>query len=163
MMIVLTRKKFDAICWGLEEPGSHIAIWFLNSIVFHATISGVYFIGINDFLEDRYVVDSVAVPMDEIDEVEVLREMVANKVDLKSYDWKYFSWLLWRVILLKLFRKPIPNTIGSENNSAILCNEAISLLPKRLNIDFDKTRAATPYRTLKAIRESLDGKVLDAS
>ena len=165
MKIILTVDtrlggEDDVITWGLEEPASHFAIVFFDCIVFHAHFWGVGFDGINEVLEHRRIVDIIDIPLSLDEEIEVVRNIKTKKHDNKSYDYLFFLWLAWRVVLLKLFDKKVPDEVGLQSKTGLLCNEAFSILPDRIKNKYkiDPKKAVTPYKTMQLLRKTIDGK-----
>ena len=170
MKVVLTVDtringgKSDLVTWGLEEGSSHFALVFFDSIVFHAHFFGVGFDGIADTLSHRKIVDEFEIPLKERTELDVLRHISEKKHELKYYDYRFFLWLCWRVLLLKLLRIPIPNKKRYQSKNGLLCNEALSVLPKQIRqrFAFDPEMAVTPEKTMKILREVSSGSVSKA-
>lgn len=154
MKIVFTRStllgKFDLITWGLEEPVSHVGIEFLNTFVFHSTLWGVEVLSKNDFYEHRQKVFSVGYDIPEDIQFKILK-FLATKYTKRSYDWKFFWWLVWQAFKLKFFRKPIPNKVVVQDRRAVLCTEALELLPDNIRPKYDASTATTPYRLYRML------------
>lgn len=149
MRILFTRStllggKEDLITWGLNEPVSHVAIDFKGAVGHSSWSHGVDILPLSELLRTRKIIYSIDVPATD-EEGKYFLDRVQENIDRK-YDFRFFFWLVWRGILKKFFRIPVPDKIESEDSAAVLCSEILDYLPPDIRPKYDKTRATTPFK-----------------
>lgn len=151
MKIIWSKaKSHDPICFVLEEPVSHMALCFFDSIVFHSTFWGVDILSRQDFEANREIVFTMTLPIKDIEEQNLMVYLAATQTH-KHYDWPFFFWLCKVALLHKLIRRPMPEKIQVQSRGQILCTEIIELLPDGILPSYDKSRAVTPFRLFKLL------------
>lgn len=158
MKLVFTRSKllgsFDLIVWGLNEPCSHVAVVFEDKFVVHSSIFGVALDGLCEFYSHREKVFELDYPLPEMMEKYLLHSIVKSKTLLRRYDYKYFFWLFWRGILLKLFRIPLPDRVKVQSRKHTICHEIFDLVSDP-RIDRSKLKdCVTPFRLYEALSKA---------
>src|SRR3972149_5686290 len=113
MKLIWTKSKAPLsvlIRWGLNEPVSHFAIVFDDFLVFHSNLVGVHMVSMNRFLKSTaqivYEKNYAMVLEDE----EAIYRAIISKHDGEPYDFGAFFYFIWRVLLHKFFKTPVPAT-----------------------------------------------------
>lgn len=149
MKLLFTRStllggKEDLITWGLEEPVSHFAIEYKGAVAHSSWSHGVDILPLSELLRSRRIIFEIEVPATPAEAGEFFNR-VQERIN-RRYDFKFFFWLVWRGILKKIFRIPVPDKIEEEHSYAFLCTEILELLPDSIKPRYDKTRATTPFK-----------------
>lgn len=116
------------IMWGLNEPVSHFAFIFDNSIVFHSDLTGMHISWLSSFLNTHDIVYEIDLQLS-LEQEETIYQGVITKYDGSGYDYGAFVYFGWRAFLKKCFGKPMPNSNPWGSKDRYLCDEAIQLLP----------------------------------
>jgi hypothetical protein len=141
------------IMWGLNEPVSHFAICFDDTIVFHSDLTGMHISWFATFQKTHKVVYSVDVQLPLEQEEEIYKSLI-TKYDGSGYDYGAFCYFIYRAALLKFFKKPLPNTNPWGSKTRFLCDEEIQLLPTEIvGEEIKKMDLAmrSPFMVLKLI------------
>ena len=124
----LLGQSDDIITWGLEEPVSHFSVQVGDEVGHSSWDKGIDMMSLEDLLKTRKIIYSIHIPASEQECADFMNNINEN-ID-KRYDFRFFFWLLWRVILKKFFRIPVPDEIKSEDSRAWLCTEIIDFIPE---------------------------------
>lgn len=130
MRLLWTKSKLplgSIITWGLEEPVSHFAVEFFDSIIIHSNMTGVHPIMVKDFLKTSEIVYEKRYEPGEFLENRLMVQILKNYWG-KKYDWKWFFGLVKHAVVFKLFRKPVPMEIKSRSRDRFLCTEVAQFL-----------------------------------
>lgn len=130
MKILFTKSSLPLsklIRWGFNEPTSHVAIMFDNKLVFQSNLLGVGLEGIYRFQAAAEIVFTIDVPMNLKSEEQIYQNLL-SQYDGKSYDFKAFAYFGYRVILKKLFGKPMPDKNSWQRPDAFLCDGLLAAL-----------------------------------
>lgn len=119
------------ITWGLDEPVSHFAIVFDDKIVFHSDLSGLHVEWFSAFMKNRTIVFEKQIDIT-LEQEEYIYQNVISKYHGSSYDFGAFAYFIWRGILKKFFKKPMPNSNPWASKKRFICDEVIQLLPEEL-------------------------------
>lgn len=141
------------IMWGLNEPVSHFAICFDNSIVFHSDLTGMHISWLPTFLEEHKIVYTVDLELP-LEQEEAIYQSVITKYDGSGYDYGAFAYFIWRAALLKFFKMPLPNSNPWGSKTRFLCDEEIQILPDDIvGAEIKKMDLAmrSPFEVLKLI------------
>ena len=151
------RKGIDVVKWGLGEDCSHFGLEFSSGWVSHWTVGGYRFEKQEKFYETRKIVHAIHHKLPGAAEVYIYNKL-NDKHAPKRYDWYYVMWLFWNSINRVLFKIPIPKTGTSDSKNALICHEAIELVPKEFlpkfyqSIDFNQEAINTPHRLYEVIK-----------
>jgi hypothetical protein len=135
------------IRWAFNEPVSHFAVVMDGKIVFHSNLLGAHLNWWSNFSKHCEVVLRKDLDLTLIQEESVYQSLI--QIEGKPYDWSAFFYFIYRGLLLRLFKIPIPETNIQKNDGGFLCVEiakcfeGIVTLPKDLSI-------VTPYKLWKA-------------
>lgn len=130
MTLLWTKSKLPtgaAITWMLDEPCSHFAILFANSIVLHSNFSGVHVERLADFSKQCHIIYKKEYDIPFIGESALFLKILRNYFG-KRYDWKWFFSLLYYAFLNKVFDRAIPANIKWQSRYRFLCTEMAPLL-----------------------------------
>lgn len=131
MKLIFTKSKLPLsklIRWGLNEPASHFAIVFDNSIVFHSNLTGTHVDWYNHFkssCEIAYELD-YNLPLEA---EESIYQSILNKNTGKSYDFGGFFYFIWRALLNKCFGFKFPEINKWSKEGKFLCTGLAAELP----------------------------------
>lgn len=117
--------------WGLDEPISHFAVVFDNSIVFHSDLTGLHIQWFKTFLKTHEVVYELDYSPG-LEQEEAIYQGVLNAYDGRGYDYGAFVYFAWRALLKKLFNKPMPEKNPLGHKDRYLCDEVVQLLPDEI-------------------------------
>lgn len=119
------------IMWGLDEPVSHFAVVFDNSIVFHADLMGVHIQWYKSFLKTHEVVFQIDYNPG-LEKEEEIYQGVLDAYDGASYDYGAFAYFAWRAFLKKFLNKPMPEVNPWGHKDKYLCDEVVQLFPDEI-------------------------------
>jgi hypothetical protein len=117
------------IKWGLNSKGSHIALCFFDKLVVHSSVFGVELQWFNTFKKHYKIVKEKEIVMIAGKE-HVLLDSLMDEDDDDSYDYPAFFYFVWRGLLLKLFKIPLPSKNKFDQANSNLCTELILRIPK---------------------------------
>lgn len=141
------------IMWGLDEPVSHFAICFDDTIVFHSDLTGMHISWKATFDKTHATVYSVDIELP-LEQEEAIYKSIITQYDGSGYDYGAFAYFCWRAALYKFFKKPLPNTNPWGSTHRFLCDEEIQILPAEIvGEEIKKMDLAmrSPYMVLKLI------------
>lgn len=153
MKIIFTRNSLPFskfLRWGLKEPVSHMAIVFDDKIVFHSNFKGVHIEWFETFKKSNEVVFEIIINMNLEDE-ERLYQRVITAYDGKSYDYTGLLYLLYHMILNKVFKKQLPTDNKWASNNNYFCIELLNLF-EQITIGTN-VEVSTPYQVYKLLKE----------
>lgn len=130
-----------SIRWLFNEPVSHFAIVFDNSLVFHSNLLGVHLAWFNYFKNKNDIIYSKEIILDIENEEKFYRKIV-DKYYGKNYDFKAFFYFAYRGLLKKFFNIPVPDKNTFQDNDEFLCTGLASLFFDT-SIDYE---IITPYQ-----------------
>lgn len=114
-----------------KETPSHFAIVFDDRWVFHSRMSqGVHVEPYYHFKKKNTVLCSLkreTCTMGEI-ECQLLQDQLVRKAYGRKYDKWAIAYFIWRIILKKLFNRPIPDKNKWESKNKWFCNELFELI-----------------------------------
>lgn len=119
------------IMWGLDEPVSHFAVLFNDSIVFHSDLTGLHIQWYKSFLKTHDVVFELEYSPS-LQKEEVVFQSIVDLNDGKGYDYGAFLYFAWRGVLKKFFKRPMPDKNPWGSKDRYLCDEVIQLLPNEI-------------------------------
>lgn len=132
MKVLLVKSNLigsKLISWGLDSEGSHIALSFLDKLVVHSTSSGVNLQWQKTFKEHYVIVKEKECPLVRGKEFNLLNS-VLDEDDNKKYDWLALIYFLWRGLLRKFFKIPLPRKNKFDQAKGRLCTEMIKWVPE---------------------------------
>lgn len=163
MKIVFSKNSSilsKLIRWVFDEPVSHMAIVFNEDsgcgVVFQSNLLGCHIMWLKSFYKKNNILiqKSYGLPLEL--ENSVWSDLV-NKLDGKPYDYKGALYLLWRGLLHKFFRLPIPETNPWNDSGAYFCDELYEALPDI----FDEVEGGVSMRTPFMLSQKLtEGRCL---
>lgn len=130
MRLLWTKSTLPAgplICWGLEEPVSHFAIEFFDSIILQSNFFGVHVLHKKDFDKHSIEVYAKRLDMDFTGEA-VLLATIMQKYYGAKYDWKWFFNMCFNVVKKKLFRIKHNDEIRWRSRDKFLCTEVVEFM-----------------------------------
>lgn len=122
-----SKPLSKAIRWATGEECSHFAICLDRRIVFHSDLRGVHITWLQDFAKSRDIIHSLAIKDLSLEtEESIYQAMIATTG--RMYDYCGLLYFGYRLVLLKLFGKPLPfvNVWGSAHLD--MCIEISSVL-----------------------------------
>ena len=134
MQICFTKSKLPLsklIRWLSGDPVSHVVIVFDDEFAIHSNLYGVQLNWYHTMLKHMTVVYTIDYKLSLKKEEEIYRSMLDN-FDGRNYDWPAFMYLLWRGLLWKFFKKPLPIKSLWSDQDGYLCTEIAGKLPKWL-------------------------------
>lgn len=134
MKVVFTKSNLPVsklICWGLDEPVSHLAFVFDNKFVIQSSFFGVELQWLNTFIKHNDIIQMIEIPLT-LEKEEVVYRSIIDNFDDSAYDYQFFFYLFWNGLLRKLFGKPLPNYNPYSNNGQFICFELLDVLPNWL-------------------------------
>lgn len=131
-----------AIMWGLDEPCSHVAMVFFQSIVFHSTLAGIHLEPLVTFLEKNEIVYEIDIEVKHGKERELFDKVSKERFG-GSYDMSAFLYFGWRVFLKKFFNKPLPLSNKFNSRRDEFCVEFAATV---LGMDEIDTSMMSPYQ-----------------
>lgn len=157
MKIIFTKGNSilsKLICWGLNEPVSHVAFVFDDKIVFHSNLLGLHIEWFNTFKKKCQIIFEIDYNTDLENEEDIYQEVISIN-DGKSYDFAAFFYFIWRGFLYKFFNKPIPIVNKWNNEHQDLCVEVIRYFNKQLPIK--DLSIISPYKLYLILKEEQHG------
>jgi hypothetical protein len=154
MKLVWTRSKLPLsrfICWGLNEPVSHMAVVMDQKIAFDASFSGADWNGYKKHFEGREVVFELECELGSAQEELVYDKL--NEVEGSRYDYTAFAYFLFRATLYRLFKIAMPTRNKWSVKRAYLCVGVMSALPGSvtMGVDFKNAEILSPYKIYLAL------------
>jgi len=151
-----------AIRWGLNEPVSHFALQF-GPLVVHSNLLGVQVTTSNEFRKHAEIIYELKHETTK-EKHALLFLDVCNFVG-RPYDWGAFIYFIWRAILWRLFKNPIPKRNPWGDRGAFLCTEIYTIVASHLPgvqapQDLD---LVSPYKLYLILKESNIGQSNDTS
>ncbi len=135
MKLVWTKSRlvFSQIIRGqLGQDCSHFALVFnspAGGLMFQSNLLGAHTTFFKSALKSMTVVHSLDLPLSTEEENAVWDEAV-DLFDGQPYDWGAFFYFCWRVILKKVFRRPIPKKNAWARDNQNLCVELFNIVKK---------------------------------
>ena len=129
MRLLWTRSKLPAgplICWGLEEPVSHFAVEFFDTMILQSNFFGVNLVHKKDFDHFSIEVYAKRLDIDFTGEAALLALILQNYYG-KAYDWKWFFNMVWSALKFKITRKKDDSIIWRSRDK-FLCTEVVEFL-----------------------------------
>lgn len=117
--------------WGLDEPVSHFAVLFDDKIVFHSDLTGVHISWYQTFLKTHTVVFEKKLNLS-LEKEEEIYQNIITKYDGDGYDYTGFLYFVWRGVLKKFFKKPMPLVNKWGSKKGFLCTEMVEVLPDEI-------------------------------
>ncbi len=161
MKLIWTRSDIlsdeqDLITWAFGHRSSHFAIAFFDeAIFFHSHWRGITIDEYYEFWSKRIKVYEIDVPIEEDEEVEVLKTMI-DLHGMLEYDYKFLWWLIKTGAKKKLLSIAPPFFIGEQNPDATICHEALELLPEPFRPEIDFKRAVMPDDLYLMVRDAYE-------
>lgn len=151
MTLIWTSSKLPLsklIQWAFNEPTSHFGIVFDNGIIFHSNLAGTHVEWFKTFTKKCEIVFSKYYDLS-LEEEEQIFQNILTTYDDRSYDFIGFLYFGWRALLLKLFKKPLPEKNKWNSGKSYLCTELAGTLPDNIVSNSVKKRdlsIITPYK-----------------
>jgi hypothetical protein len=153
MKIVFTRNNLPFsrfLRWGLKEPVSHMAIVFDDKLVFHSNFKGVHIEWFETFKKSNEIVFEICIDMN-LDQEEKLYQRIITAYDGKSYDYMGLLYLVYKMVMNKGFKTPLPTDNKWASNNNYFCIELLSLF-EQITIDTN-LEVSSPYSVYKLLKE----------
>ena len=118
------------IRWGLSTDCSHFLIVFnspAGGLCFHSNLLGTHPKFWKNTKKQLSVVHEIDLDLP-IEVEDRVWDIVVDRYDGKGYDFKAFAYLGWRIILKKLFNKPMPVKNKWAEDQKFLCDEIYAAL-----------------------------------
>lgn len=150
MKIIWTKGNSilsKAICWGLDEPVSHVAIVFDDKIVFHSNLLGVHLNWLDTFKKHSEIIYTIDYPMSLEKEEAVYQRLI--KHDERPYDYSSFFYFGLCILKKKFLGIPIPEKNPVDNPNADLCYELCNALNGLLFNKDIEGKLISPYTLYK--------------
>lgn len=119
------------IRWGYKEDCSHFAICFDDFLVFHSNLVGVHMTTLDEFQQSATVVHEIDIPLTLESEEKIYKDIIP-RFNKKKYDFGAFLYLAYRLVLLRLFGKPLPVSNPWGDKDKFICTEMVTVLPSYL-------------------------------
>lgn len=117
------------ICWGLEEPVSHVVFEFqYYHICYHShLVGGVQRMTLTQRDRDYIIVREIEMGSTHPGQE---REMINafNAVLRSSWDYRAGLYFAWRAILKKFFKRPYPRLNLGDRYGAMMCTECFYIV-----------------------------------
>ena len=145
MKLIWTRSKSPLsvlIRWALGTDCSHFAFVFNSpsgGLMFEANLLGTHPRFFKNALKHMEVVHQIDVELPLAMEDKVW-DTIVDELDGKGYDFKAFIYFSWRALLLKIFKRPLPDKNKWQDPSRPLCVaivNAVQHIGIKLPDDFD--------------------------
>ena len=159
MKIIFTRSSLilsRIIRFLSGEPVSHMAIVFDDKLLFQSNLLGVKLSWFATFKRHSEIVYTLDYDLGLLDQEQIYQSIITN-FDGKDYDYGAFLYFMWRGILLKLFKTPLPKRNAWGSPDRYLCDELVHVLPEPLRIDSD-VDLMTPYQVYLELKRRKDGQ-----
>jgi hypothetical protein len=114
-----------------ESISSHFGILFFDRVVLHSNFAnGVHFEPYYTFKKKNDVLSAFKRCNCELSLIEstLLFDQLVRKTYGASYDFGAICFFIWRVLLKKIFGKPIPDKNKWESKSKWFCNEIFEIV-----------------------------------
>lgn len=153
MKIIFTKNHLPLskfIRWGLNEPVSHMAVVFDDKIVFHSNFKGIHIEWFETFKKSNEIVYEVNFNLT-LDKEEEIYQDIITKNDGKGYDYAALLYLVYKGLMHKMFKTPLPTDNKWASKNKFFCIELLSLF-KQIEIDTN-IEVSTPYQVYKLLKE----------
>lgn len=155
MVICFSKSKMPLsklIRWLSGDPVSHVIIVFDEKFAIHSNLYGVHLDWFNSLEKHVDIVYKLEYKLSLKREEEVYRSLLDN-FDGRSYDWPAFFYLLWRGLLWKFLKKPLPSKNPWNEKDGYLCTEIAGCLPKWLTgLETTDYSLVTPYKLYEMLK-----------
>lgn len=142
------------IRWGLGQTCSHFIIAFDDAICFHSYMTGCDLEFLDTIKERAEIVYEIPLSLSQEDE-ELIYQNLVKRFYKKRYDYLALLYFIYRGILYKLFKSPIPTHNAWGRKNSFLCTEVAYCLPYKV-LPFKSDLAMTsPDELYKLISESI--------
>lgn len=139
MRMIWTRSKqpFSRVIRGqLGQDCSHFALVFdavAGGLMFESNLLGAHPKFLKTSLKHIEIVHSIDLPLS-IEKEDAVWEDIVNRFDGQPYDWGAFFYFCWRVVLKKLFWRPIPKKNAWARDGENLCIELFEAVKKHTKL-----------------------------
>ena len=118
------------IRWGLKTDCSHFAIVFespAGGLMFESNLLGTHPKFFKTAKEHMTVVHQIYLPLS-VDVENTVWDIIVDKYDSKSYNFRAFLYFCWRGILKRVFGKPFPLKSKWSTPGSDLCGQVYQAL-----------------------------------
>lgn len=155
MKLMWTRSSAPlskVIRWISKEPVSHFVVCFDNKWVIHSNLLGVHLNWLSTFTKHCEIVYTIECDLSLENEEKVYRSLLDN-FDERGYDFGAFFYFLFRGLLYKFLKIPMPAQNKWGNKDKFLCTEISQVLPKDvITIDVSNVDIITPYKLYQLLK-----------
>lgn len=130
MRLIWSKSTLPAgpiICWGLNEPVSHFAVEFFDSLILQSNFFGVHMVSRKDFDKHSKIIYAKRLEVDFVGESVLLATILQKYLGAK-YDWKWFFNMCFNVFKEKILRKKHDDNIRWRSRDKFLCTEVVEFL-----------------------------------
>ena len=142
------------ICWAFQEPVSHFSYLIDGHLVFESNLLGVGLDWNSNFLSTHQIIYELEWTEKEPDS---FYTGLITKADGLPYDYIGATWLLYRALLRRFFKIPIPATNPWKQANTFDCVELVSLLGLDISQDPSTMSPYALYLRLKSVLPSEPG------
>lgn len=125
------------IRWLFGECCSHYALQFSNGFVLHSNLFGVHPEWTKTFYSYQTIQHSVPHEIPQEIELQMFR-YILDQYDSFGYDWAAIPFIVWRGLLRKFFKIPLPTK--GNNSKGIFCHEMRLVFQESARIHGYKTK-----------------------
>lgn len=146
MKLIWTKSNLPLsvlIQWFSQEPCSHFAIVFDDSLVFHSNLFGVHLEWYSHYKKSTTIVFEKDIPMSLEDEERLYRAIVDEHYG-KPYDYKALLYFGWRMTLKRFFGTPLPTRNDWQTPESFLCTGLAKSLGEVFPMELDY-EMVSPY------------------
>lgn len=157
MLLIWTKSSMPlskAIRWLAGEPVSHFGVVFDKSLVFHSNLYGAHLEWFDTFKKHCEIVYSMDIKGMTLEQEEAVYRSIVSRFDGYKYDFRAFFYFGWRLLMRKIFRKPLPAKNRWDNEKHLLCTEIASGFPEPFLYKADSS-ITTPYALFKYYKEAI--------